>query len=207
MHNRVLRELASVISTAKGQFNPTPPSFTIITTKGGTKTWHGRLNTVVPKKGRLDLCDDWVLSADLSEWDKHLVVIRRTTLKPDIVIHLPSTQQFIMVELAVLSKSRMKKRLHLKKKEKYKHLTRELVENGYRAKIMPIDIGTKGFVGSSAYNLLSKLLINVYKQTKALKLLAETAEKSFCWIWSRRNQQLLQNDQKCFNLRELSWLK
>ncbi|GFR74377.1 reverse transcriptase [Elysia marginata] len=108
------------------------------------------------RKGLLDGCDDWEVSADLSEWDKHPDVIRRTTLGPDIVIHSPSSQQFIMVELTVPYESRMEQ-AHTYKKEKYLDLTKELEESGYRAKIMPIEIGTKGLAGSSAYDLLSKV--------------------------------------------------
>ncbi|GFS09244.1 reverse transcriptase [Elysia marginata] len=91
-HNRVLQELASVISTAKGQSNPPSPNFTIFTTEGGARKWCGRSNTASnQKKGLLDGCNDWEVSADLPEWDKHPEVIRRTTLRPDIVIHSPST--------------------------------------------------------------------------------------------------------------------
>ncbi|GFR76655.1 reverse transcriptase [Elysia marginata] len=100
--NRVLQELASVISTAKGQSNPPSPSFTIFTTEGGARRWCGRSNTASnQRKGLLDGCDDWEVSADLPEWDKHPEVIRRTTLRPDIMIYSPSTQQVIMVELTV----------------------------------------------------------------------------------------------------------
>ncbi|GFR62990.1 polyprotein [Elysia marginata] len=54
-HNRVLQGLASVISTAKGQFKPPSPSFTIFTTEGGIKTWCGRSNTAsTQRKGLLD---------------------------------------------------------------------------------------------------------------------------------------------------------
>ncbi|GFR86575.1 reverse transcriptase [Elysia marginata] len=73
-----------------------------------------------------------------------------------------------------------------KKKEKYLDLTKELEESGYRAKIMPTEIGARGFAGSSAYDLLSKLSISGNKRTKTLKLLAETAENSSRWIWCRR---------------------
>ncbi|GFR95498.1 reverse transcriptase [Elysia marginata] len=98
-YNRVLRELASVISTAKGQSIPPSPSLTIFTTEGGAETWCGRLNTAsIQRKGLLDSCDDREVSADLPEWDKHPDVIRRTTLRPDIVILSLSTRQFIMVE-------------------------------------------------------------------------------------------------------------
>ncbi|GFS06016.1 reverse transcriptase [Elysia marginata] len=41
-HNRVLQELASVISTAKGQSNPPSPNFTIFTTEGGARKCRGR---------------------------------------------------------------------------------------------------------------------------------------------------------------------
>ncbi|GFR72798.1 reverse transcriptase [Elysia marginata] len=101
-HNRVPQELASVISTSNGQFKPSPPSFTIFTTDGWAETWHGRSNTTrTQRKGLQDGFDVWVDSADLSEWDKHPDVLTRTTLKPDIVIHSPSTQHFIIVELTV----------------------------------------------------------------------------------------------------------
>ncbi|GFS04719.1 polyprotein [Elysia marginata] len=77
------------------------------------------------------------------------------------------------------------------KKEIYLDLAKELEESGYRAKIIPVEIGARGFAGSSAYDLLSKLSISGNKQTKALKLLAEIAKHSSRWIWSRRNEQLL----------------
>ncbi|GFR61993.1 polyprotein [Elysia marginata] len=79
-----------------------------------------------------------------------------------------------MVELTVPYESRMEQ-AHTYKKEKYLDLTKELGQSGYTAKIMPIDIGARGFAGSSAYNLLIKLLISGNKRTKDLKLLAETA--------------------------------
>ncbi|GFR98479.1 reverse transcriptase [Elysia marginata] len=60
-----------------------------------------------PEKRLLDGCHDWEVLADLPEWDKHPDVIRRTTLRPDIEIHSPSTQQFIMVELTVPHETRM----------------------------------------------------------------------------------------------------
>ncbi|GFR69091.1 polyprotein [Elysia marginata] len=97
-----------VISTAKGQSNPPSPSFTIFTTESGAKKWCGRSNTASTlRKGLLDSCDDWEISVDLPEWDKHPDVIRRTTLRPNIVIHSTSTQRFIMVELTVPYESRM----------------------------------------------------------------------------------------------------
>ncbi|GFN92196.1 reverse transcriptase [Plakobranchus ocellatus] len=187
-HNRVLQELASVISTAKGEIHPSSTSSTVFTTEGGVKKWYGGsipINT--HRKGLLDSCGDWVVSADLPKWERHPDVIRKTALKPDIVIHSASTQQIIMAELNVPYESRMEE-AHAFKEGKYLDLTKELKRDGYKAKVMPVEIGARGFVGSSAYGLLSKLSIGGNKRT------AETAENSSRWIWSRRNERLLDKD-------------
>ncbi|GFO33356.1 polyprotein [Plakobranchus ocellatus] len=192
--NKVLQELASVISTAKGQIHPSSTSSTVFTTEGGVKKWHGGSITInTHRKGLLDGCDDWVVSADLPEWERHPDVIRKTALRPDIVIHSASTQQIIMVELTVPYESRMEE-THAFKEGKYLDLTRELKKDGHEAKAMPVEIGARGFVDSSAYGLLSKLSICGNKRTKALRLLAETVENSSRWIWSRRNERLLHKD-------------
>ncbi|GFR99589.1 polyprotein [Elysia marginata] len=83
---------------------------------------------------------------------------------------------------------------HTYKKEKYLDLTKELEESAYRTKITPIEIGARGFAGSSAYDLLSKLSISGNKRTKALKMPAETAENGSRWIWSKIAEQLLHKE-------------
>ncbi|GFO11963.1 reverse transcriptase [Plakobranchus ocellatus] len=180
--------------TAEVEIHPSSTSSTVFTTEGGVKKWHGGSITInTPRKGLLDDCDDWVVSADLPEWERHPDVIRKTALRPAIVIHSASTQQIIMVELTVTYESRMEE-AHAIKEGKYLDLPKVLKKDGYEAKVMPVEIGARGFVGFSAYGLLSKLSICGNKRTKALTLLAETAENSSRWIWSRRNKRLLHND-------------
>ncbi|GFO09892.1 polyprotein [Plakobranchus ocellatus] len=131
------------------------------------------LNTLAP----VLVAHGLLTHADLPEWERHPDVIRKTALRPYIVIHSASTQQIIMVELTVPYESRMEE-AHTFKEAKYLELTKELKKDGYEAKVMPVEIGARGFVGSSAYDLLSKLSIGGKKRTKALRLLAETAENS-----------------------------
>ncbi|GFO17820.1 reverse transcriptase [Plakobranchus ocellatus] len=76
-----------------------------------------------------------------------------------------------MVELTVPYESRMEE-AHAFKEGKYLDLTKELQKNGYEAKVMPVEIGARGFAGSSAHGLPSKLFICGNKSTKALRLLA-----------------------------------
>ena len=59
---------------------------------------------------------------------------------------------------------------------------------------MSVEVEARGFVGSSVYDLLTKLSICGNKRRKALKLLAEIAENSSLWIWSRRNERFLHKD-------------
>ncbi|GFR90481.1 reverse transcriptase [Elysia marginata] len=61
--------------------------------RAGLRHGVGGRTRQVPKE-KLDGCNDWEVSADLPEWDKHPDVIWRTTLRPDIVIHSSSTQEW-----------------------------------------------------------------------------------------------------------------
>ena len=73
--------------------------------------------------------------------------------------------------------------------EKYLNLTKELRDAGYKAIVMPVEVGVRGFIESSVCDILIKHSICGNKITKALKLLAEIAENISCWIWSRRNEK------------------
>ncbi|GFO03166.1 polyprotein [Plakobranchus ocellatus] len=104
-------------------------------------------------------------NANLVRWK------RRTTLHAHYA-------KIILVELTVPYESRMEE-AHAFKEAKYLDLTKQLKKDGDEAKVMPVEIGTRGFVGSSAYGLLSKLSICGNKRAKALRLLAETAASKF----------------------------
>ena len=58
-HNRVLQQLAAIISKAKGETTLPNTKALIFTTKGGAKSWHGRpVRTTDQIKCLLDGCDD-----------------------------------------------------------------------------------------------------------------------------------------------------
>ena len=76
---------------------------------------------------------------------------------------------------------------HLQKRE----IPKELQDAGYKAAVMPVTVGARGFIESSVYDLLTKLSMCGNKRIKALQLLVEIAENSSWWIWSRRNEKFL----------------
>ena len=83
-----------------------------------------------------------------------------------------------MAELTVPYENRMEE-AHIYKREKYLNLTKELEDAGYKAVVMLVEVGARRFIGSSVYDLLTKLSICGNKRTKALKLLAEIVGKKF----------------------------
>ena len=122
-HSRVFYELAVVISMVKGQSTHPEADAVIFTTEGSAKSWNGRaVKSTNQRKCLLGGCDDWEVSADLPEWDSHPRIIKDTRLRPDTVIHSPSTQQLIMVELTVPYESIMEE-AHTCKREKFLNLT------------------------------------------------------------------------------------
>eukprot|EP00745_Piridium_sociabile_P013031 TRINITY_DN19587_c0_g2_i2.p1 TRINITY_DN19587_c0_g2~~TRINITY_DN19587_c0_g2_i2.p1 ORF type:complete len:151 (-),score=20.15 TRINITY_DN19587_c0_g2_i2:309-761(-) len=120
----------------------------------------------------------------------HSLIISKSGMRPDIVLHSHSAKQMILIELTVPYESRMEE-AHFYKTEKYASLAGSLRESGFQAKVLAIEIGARGFVGTSAYDLMKQLSISGKERTRALKAMAEAAEKSSSWIWSRRNESKL----------------
>ena len=83
--------------------------------------------------------------------------------------HSFSTHQLITVELTVSYESRMKE-AHTYKRENYLNLTQEQRDAGHKAVVIPVEVGTRVCIGSSIYDLLTKLSICRNIRTNALAL-------------------------------------
>ena len=73
-----------------------------------------------------------------------------------------------MMESTVPYESRIGE-AHTYKRQKYLNLTIDLRDVGYKAVIMPIEVGTRGFIRSSVYDLPIILSVWGNKRIKALK--------------------------------------
>ena len=188
-HNQVLKELADTISSVMGQAPRSKSQATFITARG--KKWPEKPEPMHERGwGLLEGVHDWECSADLPQWGKHPTIIQESGMRPDIVLHSQSAQQLILIELTVPYESRIEA-AHIFKTEKYSDLANNLKTAGFKAKVIAVEIGARGFIGKSAYSLMKQLSVPSRKRTRALKALAEAAEKASSWIWARRNENHL----------------
>ena len=70
---------------------------------------------------------------------------------------------------------------------KYVPLAQELHASGWKATILGAEVGARVFVGASAYNTCRRLGMTAKETSKALKTMAEAAERASCWICSIPN--------------------
>ena len=190
-HNQVLKVLAEAVefNIAMGTKSRHPEPQTVFQKAGGGGAWP---ITSAPSKycstGLLSKAEDWECAADLQEWTTgYPEVVKRSGLRPDIVVHSKSAMEIILIELTVPYESRIDN-AHVYKTEKYIDLAKELEEAGFKTKVFAVEVGARGFVASSTYSLLQKLSISSKSRTRTLKAMGEAAEKASSWIWSRRNK-------------------
>ncbi|GFR83563.1 reverse transcriptase [Elysia marginata] len=99
--------------------------------ESSTQKRHGTSTTTsTRRKSFLEGCDDWVVSTNLTEWDKTSNAIRRTTLGPDILVHSIQHNSSPWRNKWYHNESRMEQ-AHTYKKGQY--LAKELEKSGYTA--------------------------------------------------------------------------
>ena len=131
---------------------------------------------------------DWECAVDLLEWKDYPEVIKMTGLRPDIVLHSQTAKEILLIELTVPYETRIED-AHVYKTGKYADLATCLRDAGFKTKVFAVEVGARGFVGSSTYSLIKHLSISGRRsRSRTLKALGETVEKASSWIWSRRNK-------------------
>ena len=75
---------------------------------------------------------------------------------------------------------------HQVKLAKYEPLTKHLATHGFRATVLAAEIGARGFVGYSAYQVCRQLGLPRKQVGKHLRSMAEAAERASSWVWMMR---------------------
>ena len=183
-HDQVLQKLAEVLEERRLEVNRARTSTTkqqISFIRQGGKTG----NIIQREWSVLKHGCEWQMRVDLKPQLKFPPEITTTSLRPDIVLWSIPAKTVIMAELTVPWEENMEAAFE-RKKDKYSELAAACREAGWKAFTYPGEVGCRGFIGKSTQHLLKALGITGSKQRKALKELAEEAEKGSFWLWLRR---------------------
>nr|XP_061819532.1 uncharacterized protein LOC133608354 [Nerophis lumbriciformis] len=97
----------------------------------------------------------------------------------------PAAKKVLIIELTVPWEEGIPV-AHEFKRSKYSDLAEDCKGGGWSASIHPVEIGCRGFVGGSATRLLRAAGMTGSNLRRAIKELAEEAEKASFWMWLRR---------------------
>jgi hypothetical protein len=75
------------------------------------------------------------------------------------------------------------------KMAKYSDMVTDLRREGYISRCLAVEVGARGLVAATAYDLWKQLGLKERSRSRALKSLREIAEKASNWLWSGRNEQ------------------
>ena len=187
-HNQVLEILAEKVEAARLKANSAkePEKETLIfVTEGQTKSYYAGTSTAI--NNILQAANDWEMTTDLRGRGPYPDIIEETGMRPDIVLSSENIKQLIAIELTVPSESRMEES-HELKLAKYESLRDEVATKGWKMRILPVEVGTRGFVGRSMFTLLRKLGLSGLRIKRTMKSLSECAEKASCAIWAKRQK-------------------
>ncbi len=186
-YNQVLRKLAEQLERCRVRANsssdPFRPNIPFLRPgEGGQKTVAGRTTCLLtPGKG-------WEMRVDLGTQLIFPTEITQTTLRPDAVVWATAAKKALIIELTVPWEEGIPA-AHEFKRLKYTDLAAECRDGGWTTTIHPVEVGCRGFVGKSAIQLLRAAGTTGISLRRAIKELAEEAEKASYWLWLRRRDR------------------
>ena len=191
-HNQVLKVLVEAIEFNMAHFRGRQAETALVFRSSGGKSCWPRTRVPLSKSKEDDMAsaEDLECIADLPGKGSYPDLIKRTQLRPDIVLHSKAGKTMYLIELTVPYECRIEEAHHYKT-EKYADLAKELRASGYKIKVFAVEVGARGFVGSSVYSLMKELGFTSKSLNRTTKALSEAAEKASSWIWSRCNKNKL----------------
>ena len=187
-HNSVLDELVRIIQNLMTpESNKSTQKFV---TEQGDKIHVGSKKStyhrVIPGQNLLGLGDNWKVSADLSGWrNDYPKIISSKGLRPDIVLFSKENAKVMLVELTIPFESRLEQSYDYKT-SKYEDLKKELEKVRFSVIVKAVEIGARGFVTGTLYQVLGQIGINRRNRSKSMKRLTEITKYCSMWIWNKR---------------------
>lgn len=187
-HDLVLRKLAEVTESCRQEANSRPSAPTrrpILFARAGENINHPHQRTT---SRVLSSGSEWNMRVDLGRQLQFPREIVETSLRPDLIMWSEPCKTILLVELTVPWEEGMEA-ANERKRAKYADLVEDCREAGWKATMCPVEVGCRGFVGSSTVRLLHDMGCTGAGCRKAIKELAEEAEKGSFWLWLRRKHR------------------
>ena len=73
-----------------------------------------------------------------------------------------------------------------RKRLKYSDIAAEAEQRGWRAQVLPVEVGCRGFVAMSTIKLLKGMGVRGQAFRQAVKSMSEAAERGSSWLWIKR---------------------
>ncbi len=187
-HNLVLRKLAEVAEACRQEANSRPSGPArrpILFARAG--------ENIIPPRQRptarvLSPGSEWAMRVDLGRQLQFPREIVETSLRPDLVMWSEPFKTILLAELTVPWEEKIEA-ANERKRSEYADLVDECREAGWKAIMCPIKVGCRGFVGASTVCLLRDLGCTGAESRRAIKKLAEEAERGSFWLWLRRKSR------------------
>lgn len=172
-HDKVLRKLAEVLEMRRLEVNraSVPSSQAWIQfVRQGAQCSTSTCSTLLSPGG------EWQLRANPS-----------SPLRPDMLWSVPA-RVVILVELTVPWEEEMEA-AYERKKERYADLVAACSQAGWRAFTFLVEVGCRGFIGTSTQQLLKTLGFTGQVRKQAMQHPAQEAEQGSFWLWLRRKDK------------------
>lgn len=179
--DQVLSKLAEVLKSSRVAANYAPtvamPALTGFVKPGSTpqQTIQKTNTTLTPGK-------EWQMRVDFK---KQLVLPKEiliTSVHPETVLWLSVEKRVLLIELTIPWEEGMTA-AHERKYLKYTELAAKCREAEWAARILPMEVGCRGFVGRSAVSLLRDVGVAGAKLQRTVKDLGEEVGQSSYWLW------------------------
>ena len=188
-HNKVLEVLVGCVIEAIRKARPTSAkSYTTRFVRAGQPP-NDVKKTQTNKSSMLDGSNSWKINADLKGMEcRFPVTVATSNRRPDIVVWSEDTRNVFLIELTVPWEEAMDE-AHERKLERYALLQEECVSNGWRCQVRPVEVGCRGFVGTSTRTLLSAFGFGGRELNTHIRHLSDAAEAASRWLWLKRQDQ------------------
>ena len=185
-HNQVLTALKCILENGiRGSRGaPVPPAAKQVAfVKEGEKAANRPRRR---QPGGLPAAKDWEISADLKGDRRDFPAeIAVSSQRPDITVWSAERRTAYLIELTVPWEENMEV-AHERKTLRYEELAANARANGWKAEVLPVEVGCRGFHGHSTRRCLRKLT----GSTKEINRLGDTAVKCSAWIWLNRDRKI-----------------